>query len=97
MNNSFSPPAHDSTPDRTTEARSASESTGWADPWTRMLLVDLESHLGLRVRYPGAQILSHRAVLPGPEHDGPLKQRIVDRQHSWPETARIPDPAHATR
>ena len=34
MNSSLSPPAHASTPDRMTAARSASESTGCAAPWT---------------------------------------------------------------
>ena len=62
----------------------------------RAELVDLERHLGLRVLDPGAQILSQRAVLPGPEHDRPLIQRIVDRQDRGPEPARVPDPANTT-
>lgn len=45
---------------------------------------------------PGAQILSQRAVQPGPEHDRPLIQRIVDRQDRGPEPARVPDPANAS-
>src|SRR5262249_2513745 len=62
----------------------------------RAELVDLERHLGLGMLDPGAQILSQRAVLPGPEHDRPFMQRIVDRQDRGPEPARVTDPANAT-
>ena len=60
-------------------------------------LVDLEGHLGLRVLDPGTQVLSHRAVLPGPEQDRPLVQRVIDRNHGRPEAAGVPDPADTTR
>src|SRR5580693_5808921 len=66
-------------------------------PGGRADLVDLESHDVVRVGYAGPQVLSQRAVLPGPEYDGLLGQRKVDRQHGRPVPARVPDPADAAR
>src|SRR5215475_2614986 len=66
-------------------------------PGRRAEFVDFERHLGLGVLDPGAEILPERAVRLGPEHDRPLMDRIVDRQHRRPETAGEPDPANAAR
>src|SRR6202044_3463005 len=58
-------------------------------------LVYLEGNLVLRVRDAGAQILHHRAVQSGSEHDRPFMQLIVDRQYDRPEPAGVPNPANA--
>lgn len=68
-----------------------------AFPGGRDDLVDLERHLVLGVGDAGAQVLTHRAVLPGPEHDRLFIQREVDRQDGGPEPARVADPPHTAR
>jgi hypothetical protein len=55
--------------------------------------VDLERHLVVGARDARPQVLINRAVLRGAEHDRPVKQRVVHRQHSRPEPASVGDPA----
>jgi len=58
-------------------------------------VVDLEGHLVLGVGYPGAEILVRGAVLDRAEHDRPLVQPVVDREHRRAEPAGERDPADA--
>src|SRR4029077_6580332 len=52
-----------------------------AVPGLRIDLVDLEGDLVFGVRDPGLQVLARRAVLRGTEHDRPVVQLVVDRNH----------------
>jgi pyruvate ferredoxin oxidoreductase beta subunit len=59
----------------------------------RVDVVDLERHLVVGAVDAGPQVLVERAVRRGAEHDRPVLQRVVHRQHGRPEPAGIGDPA----
>jgi hypothetical protein len=56
-------------------------------------VVYLEGDAVIGMRDAGAQILFHRTVLGGPEHEGPVMHPVVHRQHHRTEPSCEPDPA----
>src|SRR3984957_13756090 len=56
-------------------------------------VVDLERHLVVPAHDPGLQVLIHRTVLGGPEHDRPVVPLVVHRQHRRTEPALVGDAA----